>query len=460
MSNEENNNISEEIVSDNQNSATTEQPEIKKENTADSYIIDDSFLDDVYKSNTVDLYKLEGLDVKDQSRVFALVLTDLYKDYDDIDYSIIRKLAIKCLKLSCDPDDNNLRLPYKLVVTKDGNKMNFSFETNKKGSLILIIILLGLFTFIALGSTYVTLRYLSIAHLNLDIDNDGIADLNIDTDKDDKENINISNDGKKPYVNIDYKGNQKAVFNVDTTGDGKADFNLINQDLDNDGVCDLNCDVNGDGWPDTNIDLNGDGKANMYIDNDNDGNADLNFDTNNNGVCNLHCDTDGDGVCDLNCVKNIAVIENNTGSSTAIGNNQADIATAEFIIDFIDSKQIVIDNLFPEDQTGNVTKYATKKITITNRSSEYVRYKIEMVVTNYTFTSDNFLYKIESTGEGYSQDYTMVPRNTSFIADTVVIGPTSTQEYTFTFKVKGLNENQNFDQGKSFSGYFQVYSVD
>lgn len=422
--------------------------------------IDDNFIEDVFKSNYIDLYKLEGLDVKDQSRVFSLVLTDIYKDYNDVDYSSIRKSALKCLKLSCDPDDNLLRLPYKLMVNKDGNRMYFKFEDDTKKNAWLLIIILGLFIFAALASTYVALRYLSIADLNIDIDGDGIADLNIDLSGNEKAEINISNDRKTPSVNVDYKGNRKATFNIDTDNSGTATGNLIDQKND-EGVCTLNCDVNGDGWPDINIDIDGDGKADLYLDTDGDGKADLNFDTNGDGTCDLHCDTDDDGICDEYCVKNVEVIENNTGSSAAVGNSGTDVETAQFIVDFVDSKLIVIDNLFPEDQSSNeVLKSATKKIIITNKSTTYTRYKVEMVVTKYTFTSDNFQYKIVGTNGGFNQDFITVPKETSIIFDQIAIAPGTTQSYTFTFKLKGINANQNFDQGKSFDGYFQVYLVD
>ena len=94
--------------------------------------IDYNFIEDVYKSNYVDLYKLEGLDVKDQSKVFSLVLTDIYKNYNDIDFSSIRKSALKCLKLSCDPDDNELRLPYKLIVTKNKIECILNLKVKRK----------------------------------------------------------------------------------------------------------------------------------------------------------------------------------------------------------------------------------------------------------------------------------------------------------------------------------------
>ena len=276
---------------------------------------------------------------------------------------------------------------------------------------------------------------------------------------DSKEDINISSDGKKPEINIDYKGNRKAVFNIDTDNSGKASANLINQDIDGDGECDINCDTNGDGWPDINLDLDGDGKIDMYIDTDNDKKADFNFDTNGDGTCDLHCDVDGDEICDIYCVKNIEIIENNNGSSAAVGNSGTDVSSAEFIVDFVDQKLILIDNLFPEDQNADVLKAATKKLIIRNKSTVYTRYKIELVVTKHTFTSDNFIYKIESTNGGFSKDFSIVPRTTSIVADQIAIAPGVVQSYTFTFKLKGVFADQNFDQGKSFTGYFQVYLI-
>jgi len=439
--------------------STNTEAEMKNETESESFTIDDSFIEDVYKSDHIDLYKLEGLDVKDQSRVFSTVLTDIYKEYSEVDYSTIRKLALKCLKFSCDPDDNRLRLPYKLIVTKEDNKMYFSFE-DKKTNIFLFIVILGLFMLASLGSTYVTLRYLSIAHLNIDIDGDQVADLNIDTNKDDKEEVNISKDGKRPHLNIDYKGNRKPIFNIDEDKDGKPDKNLINVDKDKDGKCDINCDINDDGWPDIKIDVDGDGKPDLSLDVNKDDKIDMNFDIDGDGKCDLHCDEDEDGKCDKHCVINPDIIEDNTGSSGSIGNSGVDISTAEFIIDYIDSKEVVIKDLFPEDQKEDVLKYAVKKFKIHNKSPLYVRYKIEMDVTQNTFTSNNFVYKIDSTEKGYTSDFVVVPKTSGVIANQVLIAPGKVQEYTVTFKLKGINANQNFDQGRKFAGYFQVSIIE
>lgn len=209
--------------------------------------IDERFIENVYKAGSVDLYKIESLDAKDQSKVFSLVLTDVYRNYDDIRFSNIRECALKCLKLSCDPEENTLRLPHKLNVTKQDNKMTFKFESQTKKNMWILIPVILLFVLAAMGSTYMALRYMSVAHLNIDLNGDGIADLNLDLNKDDKEEVNISKDKKKPDMNIDYKGNRKPTFNVDKDKDEKPDFNLINQDINGDGICDLNCDINNDG---------------------------------------------------------------------------------------------------------------------------------------------------------------------------------------------------------------------
>ena len=103
----------------------TNEPKENIEEVNESSVVDDFFMEDIYKNNYIDLYKLEGLDIKDQSKIFTLLLTNIYKDYSDIDYGNIRKYSLKCLKLSCDPEENELKLPYKLLVTKDTNRMYF-----------------------------------------------------------------------------------------------------------------------------------------------------------------------------------------------------------------------------------------------------------------------------------------------------------------------------------------------
>src|SRR5574344_344186 len=101
--------------------------DIKDNNTInDVKTIDEKFIDNIFKDNILDLYKLESIDVKDQSKVFSIVLTSLYATQDEIDFDIIRKSALKCLKLSCDPEDNEVHLPNRLIVKKDNHKMVFS----------------------------------------------------------------------------------------------------------------------------------------------------------------------------------------------------------------------------------------------------------------------------------------------------------------------------------------------
>lgn len=434
----------------------TNEPKENIEEVNESSVVDDFFMEDIYKNNYIDLYKLEGLDIKDQSKIFTLLLTNIYKDYSDIDYGNIRKYSLKCLKLSCDPEENELKLPYKLLVTKDTNRMYFKFEKDK--TMLLFFIVLGLFIAIAIAATYFGLRYLSLEHLNIDINGDGIADINIDVSGNEKAEINISEDRKTPIRNIDYRGNRKPTFNVDDTGSGKATKNLMNQDTDGDGKCDLNCDTTGDGWPDLNIDIDGDGKCDLYCDTDGDGKPNLNFDTDGDGKCDLHCDTDGDNICDVNCVSNVKAVEDITGNSSVVGNSATDVTTAQFVVDFIDSKEIRAENLFPDDQDDkDVTKHVTKTFTIDNKSPINVVYRIELVVNKNTFTSENFVYNMKSTNNGLTKDFEMVPKKTADIADRVLITPNSKQTYTLTFKLKGIGKKQNFDQGKSFQGYLQVY---
>ena len=92
--------------------------------------------------------------------------------------------------------------------------------------------------------------------------------------------------------------------------------------------------------------------------------------------------------------------------------------------------------------------------------SSSLLFSFSHIVTKNTFTSDNFLYNITATNGGPNKDYSIVPRETTFVADQVAIAPGATQSYDFTFKLKGINADQNFDQGKTFAGYFQVYLID
>ena len=238
----------------------------------------------------------------------------------------------------------------------------------------------------------------------------------------------------------------------------------MNQDFDNDGICDLNCDLNKDGWPDINLNFNGNKRPEINIDTNNDKIPDLNFDMDNDTKCDLHCDINNDLKCDKWClstyeIDNMDPITN--GSSTNIGNNELTIQSGELVLEYEDTNKVFIDNIYPDDQKLNeldiVTKIPTKKFKVTNKSSLYIKYNLRWVITYNDYESENFKYKIASTNGGINFDYKTAPKLTSPLATEILIAPGVTQEYSVDFKLQGVGGEQNYDQGKTFSGYIEIY---
>ena len=224
---------------------------------------------DKSKVKTINIYlnDLEKLEIEEQEKYFEDIFDKIYSGRD---IESLRKYSLRCIKLSCDPKDNKIHLPYGVIVEKKKNIISIKVSKNK--NIFLMTLFLTFVSFLILGAIFVTVSNFVFKNLNKDIDKDGIPDINLDLNDDKIAEVNIDNNNDdKPDVNIDYKGNRKPTFNIDMDNNGVADFNLTNQDTNNDNKCDLNCDVNNDGWPDTNLDLDGDGKADMHIDKDGDG---------------------------------------------------------------------------------------------------------------------------------------------------------------------------------------------
>ena len=310
------------------------------------------------------------MNVEDQEKYFEKIFDKIYSDEE---IESLRKYALRCIKLTCDPKDNKIHLPYGVVVEKKKNEIIIKVYQNRH--LLLLLIFFTILLLSIVGASYSAVNYSIIKNLNKDIDGDGIPDINLDLNYDRKAEINIdTNRDDKPNLNIDYKGNRKAIFNVDTNNDGKPDFNLINQ-LDEKGKCYLNCDTNNDGWPDINLDLDGDGIADMEIDTDNDGRPDLNFDMNGDMTCDLHCDTTGDLKCDKYCLKsdeldNLDPVKN--GTSQNVGLKDRVVKSGELVLEYEDQNEIVVDEIYPDDQPYYNEKVPPKKFKVTNKSSLYI----------------------------------------------------------------------------------------
>lgn len=230
----------------------------------------------------------------------------------------------------------------------------------------------------------------------------------------------------------------------------------LNQDLDGDGVCDINCDTNSDGWPDLNIDIDGDGIVDFDRDIDGDGIKDLDLDLDGDGICDINCDTDKDNVCDTNCTN--ANINGNGGGTSQEGNGGMDFTTANLIVVFDSTDDVVAENIYPDDQTGQGLNTTIPSIgfTVQNTTNQTLYYNLSWTVNENTFTSDNFWYRVTSDNAGFTQDWTTAPTSDYTFATRVAVAPNTTQTYSVDFTLHGTGEPQNYDQGKIFNGQIHV----
>ncbi len=404
----------------------------------------------VFKNGELNVKKFNELDTKIQVAIIKEILEGIYTGSKQID--VDEKYILKFLKLTCDEFDNNVHLPLGLVVKKVNNTINFEFH--KKVGVYFIVALLGALLFTIIGATYSAFNYIKLRDLNKDIDGDGIADINIDLDNDEVADINIDLNGDDiPDVNIDYMGNRKSIFNIVS---GNDILNPINV-LDDKGVCIRNCDIDKDGWPDTNLDLTNSGKATINIDLDNDGRPDLNLDMDNNGICDLHCDTNDDNICDLYCLEDTSyVIISKNGSSQIVGKSTVTNKTATLEVEYVDMSDVVIEDVVPDDMVGEGSNIPDKIFTVENKSLYYVAYNLKWHVTENTFTSENFKFKVNCNSNCKSLDFTTAPWEDTVFLKEILIPPKTTHNYIISFKLHGTNSPQNYDKGKVFIGKIQV----
>ena len=412
------------------------------------------------RTQIVYLEELEKLSVEKQAKYFEEIFDKIYSGEE---IESLRKYSLRCIKLTCDPKDNRIHLPYGVMVQKKGNKLIIKVYNNRTWFLLLLFLTI---MFLAiLGASYSAVNFSIVKNLNKDIDGDGIPELNLDLNADREAEVNIdTNWDDKPDLNIDYRGNRTPVFNVDKNKDGLPDHNLMNQDINGDGKCDLNCDLNKDGWPDINLNFNGNKRPEINIDTDNDNVPDLNFDMNSDTKCDLHCDINNDLKCDKWCLTN-ADLENmdpvSNGSSTNIGNKEMTIKSGELILEYDDTNEVFIDNIFPDDQPllpgDKLPVIPTKKFKVTNKSQLFIKYNLRWVIKLNDYESDNFKFKVASTNNGANFDFVTAPKVTSPLATEIIIAPGVTQEYEIDFKLQGTGGKQNYDQGKTFSGYIEIY---
>ena len=103
----------------------------------------------------------------------------------------------------------------------------------------------------------------------------------------------------------------------------------------------------------------------------------------------------------------------------------------------------------------------TKTFSIENKSKTEYKYNIVIQDLVNTFVSDNLVYKITSTNNGYNMtDYEVLPKSdtqedTILTYSTTISGRTK-QEYTIEVKFKEEDRNQYEDMGKTITGKIYI----
>lgn len=418
---------------------------------------------------TIDLIKFNIKTEQEQYDEIEKILKEIYQT----DLEVNKKHVHKCIKLTCNPKNDYVFLPHNLKVSKEKLLLKFTVEPKKSVGFGWVMFSIWLFLFALVAATYAGFAYMSVAHLNKDIDGDGIPDINIDINRDNIADINIDiNNDDKPDLNIDYKGNRKARFNLDNDDDNEPDFNLVNPALgDSCSVCSVNCDINGDGWPDINIDIDGDGTPDLDIDTDGDCIPDLNLDLDGDEKCDLFCDTDGDGICDTNCTKPAPPEDEDpdededdpigTGSSIVTGEPDVETSTPYILIHYSDGETINVTGLLPEDQNlipGYVpSDKPFKEFTVENLSDYPMVYNLRWKVIDNTFTTTNLKYNLIGTNGAPNIAGATIPKVTGEMVETnIFIPPRVIQKYTVEIYLHGIGAPQNEDQGRKFIGYLEI----
>ena len=182
----------------------------------------------------------------------------------------------------------------------------------------------------------------------------------------------------------------------------------------------------------------------------------LNQDLDGDGVCDINCDTDKDNVCDTNCTN--VNINGNGGGTSQEGNGGMDFTSADLIVIFDSTDDVVAENIYPDDQAGEGFNTTIPSIgfTIQNTTNQTLYYNLSWTVNENTFTSDNFWYRVTSDNAGFNQDWTTAPTSDYTFATRVAVAPNTTQTYSVDFTLHGTGEPQNYDQGKVFSGQIHV----
>ena len=127
------------------------------------------------KKQIIRIEELEKMNVEDQEKYFEKIFDKIYSGEE---IESLRKYALRSIKLTCDPKDNKIHLPYGVVVEKKNNEIIIKVYQNRH--LLLLLIFFTILLLSIVGASYSAVNYSIIKNLNKDIDGDGIPDINLD----------------------------------------------------------------------------------------------------------------------------------------------------------------------------------------------------------------------------------------------------------------------------------------
>ena len=90
-------------------------------------------------TQVINIEDIEKLTVEDQRKYFEQIFDQIYSGEEIED---LRKYALRCIKLTCDPKDNKIHLPYGVIVEKKKNKLIIKLSKTKNIFLILLLVTL------------------------------------------------------------------------------------------------------------------------------------------------------------------------------------------------------------------------------------------------------------------------------------------------------------------------------
>ena len=134
------------------------------------------------------------------------------------------------------------------------------------------------------------------------------------------------------------------------------------------------------------------------------------------------------------------------GSDVEIGTSENGILTVNF------TKPLNAQNIYPSDDE------LVHGFTITNNSNRTVVYNVNLINVTNTFTSNNFVYRIVKDNQTLVNE-TVAPKTDTNLLSDLVIYPGETATFSINYKLIDIGSEQNYDQGKNYSGTVEIEIV-